>query len=110
MLPDADNGPLSSPEFNVVPAVASNVSRELGIPVVRVRSRSDAVVGATVPEAAVDEDRGACGGEYDVRAAADSRLGTNTDPIPHTSLVEFGTEAYLGPRIRSLVALHDRAH
>jgi hypothetical protein len=56
VLPDADHRPASRSQDRVGPPVAFDVAPQLGGPIPVVRGRLAAMLGAHVPEAAVDKD------------------------------------------------------
>src|SRR5579872_7158004 len=66
VLPEPDDLPASLSERHVCPAIPFDVAAQLRRPVPLVRGRLPAVLGAAVPEAAVDEHRDLARGENDV--------------------------------------------
>jgi hypothetical protein len=70
VLPETDDCPTSCLEFSVVAGIALNVAFELSLPPGGVGFRCGSMLGASVPEASVHEDRHASATKDDVCAAA----------------------------------------
>lgn len=66
MLPEANDNPAYGAECVVNVMVATDVTRELGLSVVEVRSRRAAVLGASMPPTAVNEYGNSLAWEHDV--------------------------------------------
>lgn len=66
-------------------------------------------VGASVPEAAVHEDRDLGRGEHHVRGAAQGGNRSYGDPVAQAGFVEEGAEAPFRFGVLALVGLHGRA-
>ena len=89
VFPDADDSPAQSLEFGVDPLVAGHVAVDFLVPVGAVGCGSSAVLGAAVPEAAVDEDGDARLDEDDVGFAGE----LFAEAVSEASLVEGAAEA-----------------
>jgi hypothetical protein len=68
VLSEAQDGPAEVAERRVVLAIALDIAPELLLPEGTIRGGQGRVLGALVPEAAIDEDGDLLAGERDVRA------------------------------------------
>jgi hypothetical protein len=113
VLPDSDHGPARGCEGRVVPPVPVFVASKLCSPVEAISLRTGAMVGTSVPEAAVDENRELGSREDDVGADS-SMLSRNMDWIINskakTQGKEGGTNSSLGLSVTPTIALHRGAH
>ena len=113
VLPDSDHGPARGCEGRVMPPVPVFVASKLCGPVEAISLRVGAMVAASVPEAAVDENREPGSREDDV--GADSPiLSRNLDWIidskAKTQGKEGGSNSSLGLSVTPTIALHRGAH
>lgn len=108
VLPDAQDGPAFGFEGCCDALVSGDVGVELGDPVVAVGLGHVAVLGAHVPEAAVDEHGDLGLGEDDVGVRADV-AGADQQVLaePQAHGVEGGAEPDLGLGVDPLVGLAD---
>lgn len=109
MLPDANDLPASSAKGGVVSTVSRDVARDLRVPVVAVRRRLGAVLGAGMPEAPINEHSDPTSPKDDVRTAPTVGLGSDIDAKAQTTAVESGTERSLRSRVDTSVSHHDCA-
>jgi hypothetical protein len=86
MFPCPDDEPSGLTEAFLRPAVPRDVGVELGPPPVGVRLRGDGVIGAAVPEAAVDEDGDPGTGESNVGPAG---KGPEVDAVAETTAMQL---------------------
>ena len=107
MLPDARNPPGQFGEPLVRVPIASRIPIKFPSPPVRVGARQDAVVGAAMPEASINEDDKPLPCEGDVHAAPRETLNAILDPESATPTVQFLTQQYL--RHGSLPSLRGEA-
>jgi len=87
-------------------AVALLVAGELALPPVGVGLRAGAVLGAGMPEAAVDVDGDAGGAEDDVGAGAKASDGGAVDAEAEAATVQLGAERQLGLRVAAAELRH----
>jgi hypothetical protein len=113
VLPDSDHGPARVCEGRVVPPVPVFVAGKLWSPVEAICLRTGTMVGTSVPEAAVDENRELGSREDDVGTDS-SILSRNLDWIIHskakTQGKEGGANSSLGLSVTPTIALHRGAH
>lgn len=113
VLPDSDHGPAGGCEGRVVPPVPVSVASKLCGPVEAISLRAGAMVGTSVPEAAVDENRELGSREDDVGADSPT-LGRNLDWVidskAKTQGKEGGSNSPLGSSVTPTIALHRGAH
>lgn len=107
MLPHPQHGPAEVMESGVRPSVPRHVRVQLCPPPVGVRLRSDAVVWAGVPEAAIHEDRQAGAREDYVRPA---RQGAHVDAKSEAPPVKLTAQSHLRPGSTGLEIRHEAAH
>lgn len=88
MLPDAYDSPALVHKLLVLSSVPRDVRVKLGRPPWPVVLRLGPVLGATMPEAAIHEDRQTNPGEDDVRSADNSRV---VRPKPEPPTVQLPT-------------------
>jgi hypothetical protein len=72
MLPDPDDLPTCRGQQAVDPIVSLSIPIELRTPILAVCLRRPSVVGAAMPEAAIDEHRDSLGREHDVCSMSDA--------------------------------------
>ncbi len=113
VLPDSDHGPASGRKVRVIPLIPVFVPSKLCRPVAAISLRAGAMIGASVPEAAINEDRELCSREDDVGVDR-STLGRNSNWVVHSKAETQGKEGRpnspLGPGIAPSIALHRGAH
>lgn len=86
VLPDVDGGPAQFLQFAVRAPIPSDVRIQFFGPPFPVILRRSAMIGAAMPEAAIDEDGDARAGERDVRPA---RKRLEVGSVAHAALVKF---------------------
>jgi len=89
------HGPTQVGEGGVLRTVAGDVPVELRLPPVAVVTGHGAVLRATVPETAVDEDGDPGSGERHIGAAGQTGM---VDPEPQSPAVQLATQGELGLR------------
>ena len=107
VLPHTYDRPSLSTQEIVRLAISLHIARELLKPPLTVVGRKVPVLGAPVPEAAVDEDGDLCGSEHDVDAAA-GMAGNDRDvqSVPEATTVELLPKGDLGLRVSRALLLH----
>lgn len=108
VLPDPDDVPASGSQRQVVAAVSGYVSIDLGGPVVAVGFRHAAVLGASVPVAAVDEDGHLLPREDEVGMAPKPWKRHHMHAISESPPVQNRSDLELGARVLGSIALHHR--
>lgn len=101
-----DHPPIALERFGH-PPIALDVAHELRRPVGGVTPWLGAVGRTRVPEAAVDEQRYACAGEYDVRAYSDPPCN---HPLIDTEAQAPGVQQRPQPPLRAGIAATVRTH
>lgn len=81
MFPNANHGPSSVLKHAICVAIALHVLVQLAGPPLPVRGWRSAMLGASMPEAPVDEHRDVCLGESDVSAPTYARDYRNVDAV-----------------------------
>lgn len=95
VLPDPDDSPASIAQQLVVVAITVDVTLKLGVPVLAVAAWAGSVSGASVPEAAVDEDGQSGAGEDDIGSdRPDAVFGSNriVHPVAESSREKGGAK------------------
>lgn len=95
VLPHAKHGPSEGAEMAVCVTVPLDVARELGTPPRGVRSGRCLVLRASVPEAAVDEDRDLRAGEQDIRPTSRHAWQGVVDSVPEPQPMKLPTQEQL---------------
>jgi hypothetical protein len=103
VLPDAYDPPAISLELDCLSAVALNVFAQLSLPEPIVTARPYVVLGAAVPEAAIDEDCDPGAGERDI-GPADSCRPLNA--VTQAGLPKRGAEDAFGFGVTAANATH----
>ena len=80
MLPDSNNRPTSAGQQSVRLGISFNVASELGLPPIAIGGWHAAVLGAAMPEAAIDENGDLAPREHNVGLAAKARQRREVDP------------------------------
>lgn len=106
MLPYTEHTPASLGEQAISLKVAFPVTDDLLSPVIGVRLRHGVVLGAAMPEAAVEEDRDLCPGEHQVSGTADRRKRADGNSVPQAECVGGPSKSEFGPGVTSFVGLH----
>jgi hypothetical protein len=106
MFPDSDDLPSSFLEPRVGIAVAALVGLDLLPPKVGVASGPGPMLGAAMPEAAVNEDGHPCGGECNIDAPAFVGQDGRVYSVAEASRVQHSPELHLGRRTSSTDFLH----
>lgn len=106
VLPDAEHPPSLGPRHGGRLRIALDVPREFRFPVLGMRDRNHPVLGASVPEAAVDEDGETSSGEDDVRPTALIAPGREIDAVPVSARVQELTNRQLGSGVPTPIRLH----
>ena len=107
MLPVAQHNPPGVDQCPVRLGVALTVAHDLLLPVVGMGlGRRSAVLGAAVPEAAVDEHRDLEACEDDVGPAAQVGKGAGVDPITQPMGVQQTPHGHFRLRIARPIGLH----
>lgn len=107
MLPCSNDGPSTVAQSCVIASIASYVAFDLFPPPLCVGFRWDGMFGASVPEAAVDEDCNACTRQHDIWG---SRQITNIYPKPKPSVMQFSSESQLWFRSLCPEIRHETTH
>lgn len=112
VLPHADGVPAQVREHRLRLSIALNVPRQLGLPIRRVRSRHVRVLGAAVPEAAIDEDGDASTGEGDIHAdgATAGHLDWIVAAESESDAMKRRAKGDLGSRVPLPISLHHGGH
>jgi len=105
MFPDMERLPTERCKFQVLAPVSFSVRRDLLAPPGRIRLWSDRVLGTSMPEASVYEDRESKPHNYYVRP---TRKILTMQPETHTTPVQFATESPLWPSVLATKAPHER--
>ncbi|GAA3709822.1 hypothetical protein GCM10022238_26010 [Gordonia hankookensis] len=106
MLPEAQDMPVPVRKICVSSSVSSHIVVQLLSPPLGVRSWACCVFGASVPEAAIDEDDELEAAPYDVSLGTQIRLWLHVNPEPHTPGVEPAAHAQLGRGIATSLFAH----
>ena len=111
VLPCSDNVPASAAKGHVHASVAGRVALELWTPVVLITTGGVPMLGATVPEAAVDEDSDAPPREHDIGPYGDiGDADEVVDTKPETGGVECSTDLSLWSCVPASIPRHPRGH
>jgi hypothetical protein len=89
VLPHANYDPSAGGELLSISRVSLNIGRDLGIPIAAVCPGPDPVLGTSVPEAAIYEDRHASSWKHNVCSAAEDQFGSGVFSEAHTSPMEL---------------------
>lgn len=92
MLPDVKSNPAQSLQLIVTSSIPGDVRVEFVGPPFPVVLWRGAVIGATMPETTIDEDRNTSPGERDVRFAGE---GLEVGPIAEAAIVQLPPECHL---------------
>lgn len=107
MLPDPDRDPSCGDQSLVSVAIPVLVGCDLRQPVPAVGAvRAPTVLGAAVPEAAVDEDGHLGAGKDDVGLPSEVRQRASMDPVAKATPVELSAERQLRPGVASGEGAH----
>ncbi len=108
MLPDSDADPTGFGEALIGVAVSGSVVGDLAGPERSVGGCDGVVLGTAVPEAAVDENGDAGGGEHHVGGTSEVAQGADRHPVAQTLRMSGRAQGELWLRIASSVGLHAR--
>ncbi len=106
MLPDTYNRPTELAEYSIRVTVTLDVGLKLRRPPVGIALHRDEVLGAAVPEAAIDEDGNLRSGERDVDRAAGESGHSVANPVPEAPCMEFATQEHFRGGARAKLADH----
>lgn len=107
VLPGSHHQPAGLTERYIVAPVTGNVGSKLGAPPIGVRLWSHCVLWASVPEAAVNEDRDLRPSQCDIGA---TRKVPQVDAVPEPSAVQLAAESQFRPGIPSSETGHEAAN
>jgi hypothetical protein len=106
VFPDADDGPATDSQTGVGVPVARDVAPQFLAPPLGVGPRAGTVLGASVPEAAVDEDGDTRPTEDDVRSTAKLGDGAKIDSVSKAPSVQRTAKSQLRSSIAAGLPLH----
>lgn len=106
MLPVPKDGPASVIQRLCVPLVPQGVSFELFPPIGAVLAGDSAVVGAAVPETAIDKDRDLLTGKDDIGGTAQLLQGPDVLSEPQSHPVQERADRLLGAGVPSSIPDH----
>lgn len=109
MLPNSQGQPASFCQQLVGFSIARDVACELWLPVIGVGLGVGAVVGATVPEAAVNENGHPCGAKDKVGGPTYSFEGSGRHSVAEPLGVKEPTQSHFRRGVPRAVCLHDPA-
>lgn len=106
MLPDPDHSPFRSAQLSIADAITLHVSGDLRAPIGSVGSGTRAVLRASMPEAAIDEDRHLLAPKDDVRSATQALQWLRVDAIAKAAPMKLRPKGKLRSGVPLAVALH----
>lgn len=106
VLPYSYNRPAEVAQHSISVTVTLDVGPKFRRPPVGVAVHRDEVLGAAVPEAAIDEDGNLRAGKGDVDRAARESGHSVANPIPKAPCMEFATQEHLRGGARTELADH----
>lgn len=106
MLPDAQHRPPRFGESAICIRVAGSVLLHLLRPVGAVSDRHGVMLGAAVPETAVQENRDLGASEHQIGGATQTRHRASRHAIPQAERVYRTPQGQFGPSISTSIGLH----
>jgi hypothetical protein len=110
VLPNDHQMPSSLGDRPRVALIALDIARKLRAPIVRVRTRRDAVNRASVPEAAKTLNYNSLPRKDDVRTKPQARHQRLVLAEAQPTAVQLAPQCHLVSRVRRAVAAHNGAH
>ena len=106
VLPNPDNCPAGNSETRVGITVPLDVRLDLVSPELAVRFRPCRVLGASVPEAPIDEDRHTKLSNQNVGLPSKRPLGSLMNSVAKPTPMKLGSETHLSPGVAGPLPAH----
>lgn len=110
VLPDAQHCPARRREQGAHALISLSVHRDLVRPEGGVAGRRAVVIGAAMPEAAINEDGDLRAREEEISRRPDAGFGSRVHPIAEPRRVYEATNSHLWLGVGAPIRAHDRAH
>lgn len=108
MLPEPQNGPSGRCETAICLSVPLHIGPELRVPPIGIGLWCSRVLGASMPEASIDENHELLSGEYDVRLRATELRSREVHPISQATAMQLSAYGHLGRGVAVPDASHTR--